>query len=58
MLAAERVFWRSDEIHAALSAEPATDVLDLARPHVEAAIARGEPSWLADRGIECGFVSY
>jgi hypothetical protein len=47
-----------DKIRAALSAEPAADVLDLVCTHVEAIMARGERSWLADRGIECGFVSY
>jgi hypothetical protein len=47
-----------DKLRAALGAEPAADVVDLVCGHAEAIMARGERSWLEDRGIECGFVSY
>jgi hypothetical protein len=47
-----------DKLRAALGAEPAADVVDLVCAHVEKIMARGERSWLQDRGIECGFVSY
>lgn len=47
-----------DKLRAALGAQPAADVVDLVCAHAEVIVARGERSWLADRGIECGFISY
>ena len=47
-----------DRLRAALGAEPGADVVDLLCAHADEIMARGERSWLADRGIECGFISY
>jgi hypothetical protein len=47
-----------DKLRAALGAQPDADVVDLVCAHADEIVARGERSWLQDRGIECGFVSY
>jgi len=47
-----------DKLRAALGAEPGADVVDLVCAHAEVIMARGERSWLTDRGIESGFISY
>ena len=47
-----------DRLRAALGAEPGSDVVELVCAHADEIMARGERSWLQDRGIECGFISY
>jgi len=47
-----------DTLRGALGGQPGADVVDLVCAHVDVIMARGERSWLEDRGIECGFVSY
>ncbi len=47
-----------DRLRAAVGAQPTADVVDLVCAHADEIMARGERSWLADRGIECGFISY
>ncbi|SEH51824.1 hypothetical protein SAMN04489835_0864 [Mycolicibacterium rutilum] len=47
-----------DELRRALGADPAADVVDLVCRHAEEIMARGERTWLHDRGIERGFRSY
>lgn len=47
-----------DKLRAALGAGPDADVADLVCAHAAEIMARGERSWLQDRGIECGVISY
>ena len=47
-----------DILRAALGAGPGAEVVDLVCAHADEIMARGERSWLQDRGIECRFVSY
>jgi hypothetical protein len=47
-----------EKLRAALGAESAADLVELVCAHAAAIMSRGERSWLEDRGIECGFISY
>ncbi len=47
-----------EKLRLAFRADPAADVVDLVCKHVDDIMARGERTWLDDRGIERSVSSY
>ena len=67
MPADERVFWRTETCTVWVGCADGGELvfngwdrvyLDLVCARAAEMMARGERSWLLDRGIECGFISY